>query len=151
MAIRHRRRGGGMILISWAVIIIVGFLGINGAVLAIVACETTIGKVGIAIASIVVAFGICSLTFWQLYYTESGKRAQKTFHSEVDGGLYRVVKVYDMQGEQIAEYQGKFDIEEHQIEGVTKIKFDCGGERHIICCSTGTVIIDELNESEAEE
>ena len=138
-------------ILSWAVIIIVGFLGINGAVCALLFCETTIGRVGLATASIVVAFSLCSLTFWQLYYTESGKRAQKTFHSEVEGGLYRVVKVYDMQGEQIAEYKGKFDLEEHQTDGVTKIKFDSGGKRHIIYCSTGTVIIDESNESEVEK
>jgi len=138
-------------ILSWVLIIIVGLLGIGGAVSAIVFCETMGGKVGIAIASIVVAFGLCGLTFWHLYYTESGKRAQKTFHSEVGGGLYRVVKVYDMQGEQIAEYKGKFDLEEHQTDGVTKIKFDSGGKRHIIYCSTGTVIIDESTESEAEE
>lgn len=138
-------------ILSWVLIIIVGFLGIGGAVCSIVFCETTCGKVGIAIASIVVAFGICGLTFWHLYYTESGKRAQKTFHSEIEGGLYRVVKVYDMQGEQIAEYKGKFDVEEQQTDGVTKIKFDSGGKRHIIYCSTGTVIIDESTESEIEE
>lgn len=138
-------------ILSWVFIIIVGLLGIGGAVYAIVFCETTGGKVGIAIASIVIALGICGLTFWHLYYTESGKRAQKTFHSEVGGGLNRVVKVYDMQGEQIAEYKGKFDLEEQQTDGVTKIKFDNGGKRHIIYCSTGTVIIDESTESEVEE
>lgn len=138
-------------ILSWVLIIIVGLLGIGGAISAIVFCETTVGRVGIAITSIVVAFGLCGLTFWQLYYTESGKRAQKTFHSEVGGGLYRVVKVYDMQGEQIAEYKGKFDLEERQTDGVTKIKFDNGGKRHIIYCSTGTVIIDESTESEVEE
>ena len=136
---------------SWSLIIIVGLLGIGGAILSIILCETTSGKVGLAITSIVVAFGLCGLTFWQLYYTESGKRAQKTFQSEVGGGLYRVVKVYDMQGEQIAEYKGKFDLEEQQTDGVTKIKFDNGGKRHIIYCSTGTVIIDESTESEVEE
>lgn len=138
-------------ILSWVCIIIVGLLGIGGAVSAIVFCETRVVKVGVAIASIVVAFGLCGLTFWHLYYTESGKRAQKSFHSEVGGGLYRIVKVYDMQGEQISEYRGKFDIEENQTDGVTKIKFDNGGKRHIIYCSTGTVIIDESTESEIEE
>lgn len=137
-------------ILSWVVIIIVGLLGIGGAVCAVAFCETMGGKVGITMASIVVAFGLCGLTFWHLYYTESGKRAQKTFHSEVGGGLHRVVKVYDMQGEQIAEYHGKFDLEEQQTDGVTKIKFDNGGKRHIIYCSTGTVIIDESAESEVE-
>lgn len=126
-------------ILSWVLIIIVGLLGIGGAILAIVFCETTIGKVGNAITSIVIASGLCSLTFWTFW------------QSEVEGDLYRVVKVYDMQGEQIAEYKGKFDLEEQQTDGVTKIKFDNDGKRHIIYCSTGTVIIDESTESEVEE
>ena len=129
---------------TWIGIAFFMLCGIGGAIVAIVCCESTAGRVGVATACIVVALAICGLMFWHLYYTESGKRAQKTFHSEVGGGLYRIVKVYDMQGEQIAEYKGKFDVEENQTEGVTKIKFDVGGERHIIYCSTGTVIIDEV-------
>lgn len=138
-------------ILSWIVIILVGLAGIGGAVIAITCYSTTFGRVGLAMVSIVVAFGLCGLTFWHLYYTESGKRAQKSFHSEAGGGLHRVVKVYDMQGEQIAEYKGKFDLEEQQTDGVTKIKFDNNGKRHIIYCSTGTVIIDELTESEVQE
>ena len=76
-------------------------------------------------------------------HTESGKRALKTWDSEKSGGLNRTVTVYDMQGEEIAKYQGKFDIEESQNEGVVKIKFDMDGKRHIIYAQTGTVLIDE--------
>jgi len=130
-------------IITW-ILILMMLCGIGWAVFAILECETKVGKIGIAVASIIIAISLSGVLFWHLYYTESGKRAQKTFHSEVDGGLYRIVKVYDMQGEQIAEYKGKFDIEENQTDGVTKIKFDLGGERHIIYCSTGTVIIDEI-------
>lgn len=124
-------------ILSWVLIIIVGLLGMGGAILAIVFCETTIGKVGNATTSIVIAFGL--LTFWTFW------------QPEVEGDLYKVVKVYDMQGEQIAEYKGKFDLEEQQTNEVTKIKFDNDGKRHIIYCSTGTVIIDESIESEVEE
>lgn len=126
-------------ILSWILIIIVGLLGMGGAILAIVFCETTIGKVGNATTSIVIAFGLCSLTFWSFW------------QPEVEGDLYKVVKVYDMQGEQIAEYKGKFDLEEQQTNEVTKIKFDNGDKRHIIYCSTGTVIIDESIESEVEK
>ena len=90
-----------------------------------------------------VAVVLCGLLVWHLYGTESGKRAQKSFKSEVSGGLTRTVKVYDMEGELLHEYEGKFDIEEQQEEGVVKVKFDCDGKRHIIYCSTGTVVIDE--------
>ncbi len=138
-------------IITWILIILTMLCGIGGAIFAILECDTKAGKIGIAVASIIIAIGLSGLLFWHLYYTESGKRAQKSFHSEVGGGLYRIVKVYDMQGEQIAEYKGKFDIEENQTDGVTKIKFDLGGERHIIYCSTGTVIIDEIPASKDGE
>ena len=131
-------------IFTWILIVLFLACGIGGAVCSIVFCESRAGKIGVAAASIIVALALCGLLFWHLYYTEGGKRAQKTFHSEVSGGLYRVVKVFDMQGEQIAEYKGKFDIDEYQTDGVTKIKFDVSGERHIIYCSTGTVIIDEI-------
>lgn len=131
-------------IFTWILIVLFLACGIGGAVCSIVFCESRAGKIGVATASVVVALALCGLLFWHLYYTESGKRTQKTFRSEVGGGLYRVVKVYDMQGEQIAEYKGKFDVAESYTEGVTKIKFDVGGERHIVYCSTGTVIIDEV-------
>lgn len=76
-------------------------------------------------------------------HTESGKRALKTWDSEKGGGLNRTVTVYDMQGEEVAKYQGKFDVEESQNGGVVKIKFDIDGKRHIIYAQTGTVLIDE--------
>lgn len=76
-------------------------------------------------------------------HTESGKRSLKTWDSNKGGGLNRTVTVYDMQGEEVAKYQGKFDVEESQNEGVVKIKFDINGKRHIIYAQTGTVLIDE--------
>ena len=76
-------------------------------------------------------------------HTESGKRGLKTWESETGGGLNRTVIVYDIQGEEIIRYSGKFDIEESSQEGVVKIKFDDNGKRHIIYAQTGTVLIDE--------
>ena len=75
--------------------------------------------------------------------TESGKRGLKTWESETDGGLNRTVIVYDIKGEEIVRYSGKFDIEESSNNGIVKIKFDDNGKRHIIYAQTGTVLIDE--------
>ena len=75
--------------------------------------------------------------------TESGKRSLKTWQSETTGGIDRTVTVYDINGEEIAKYTGRFDVEESSQEGVVKIKFDCDGKRHIIYAQTGTVLIDE--------
>lgn len=96
---------------------------------------------------LVVTWIICvafsGLLIWFMYFTETGKRGQKSLESNTSGGLNRTVKVYDMQGELIAEYKGKFDVAESATEGITKVKFDCDGKRHIIYGSTGTIIIDE--------
>lgn len=75
--------------------------------------------------------------------TESGKRHVKSWESETTGGIDRTVMVFDINGEEVAKYQGRFDIEESSQDGVVKIKFDCNGKRHIIYAQTGTVLIDE--------
>lgn len=76
-------------------------------------------------------------------HTESGKRGLKSWQSETSGGIDRTVTVYDINGEEVAKYTGRFDVEEISQEGVVKIKFDCEGKRHIIYAQTGTVLIDE--------
>lgn len=80
--------------------------------------------------------------------TESGKRNLKTWQSETSGGIDRTVTVYDINGEEVAKYTGRFDVEESSQEGVVKIKFDCDGKRHIIYAQTGTVLIDENEEDQ---
>lgn len=90
--------------------------------------------------SIIVALAICVALAWFLYGTESGSRALKDFQSDVGGGIERTVTVYDMEGDVIAEYSGKFDVESDN----EKIKFDDeDGKRHIIYFTTGTITIDE--------
>lgn len=81
--------------------------------------------------------------------TESGKRSVKSWQSETSGGIDRTVTVFDVDGEEIAKYTGRFDVEESSQEGVVKIKFDNQGKRHIIYAQTGTVLIDE-NEADQE-
>ena len=68
-------------------------------------------------------------------------RACKDYRSDVGGGLYRTVKVYDIDGDLVAEYTGKFDIE---TDHATYILWDDEmGKRHIIYFSTFNIIIDE--------
>lgn len=130
----------------WVCIILVGLLGVFSTVYIGVSynARNKNKKLALMASCIVAAILIICALHWILYSTESGERMQKSFKSQTDGGLYRIVRVYDMQGEQIAEYKGKFDVAEDNLEGVTKIKFDSDGKRHIIYSSTGTVIIDEI-------
>lgn len=55
-------------------------------------------------------------------------RGWKTLGSDLGGGLYRTVKVYDYNGNLLAEYEGKIDIEEAE----SKVFFDVNGKRIII-------------------
>ncbi len=81
--------------------------------------------------------------FW-LYGTEGGARAQKSFQSDTGGGLTRVVTVYDMEGEKIGEYEGKFDVDANAERIIFDIPREDGTSKRVqIWSSTGTVIIEE--------
>ena len=76
----------------------------------------------------------------------SCRRSIVDMKSDLGGGLERTINVYTANGDLIATYKGKFDIEENTSEGIVKVKFDMNGERHIIYGSTGTIVIDEIPE-----
>lgn len=81
--------------------------------------------------------------FW-LYGTEGGSRAQKTWDSETAGGLTRVVRVYDMEGDLIATYEGKFDVDANDQRIIFDIPQSDGSSKRVqIWSSTGTVVIEE--------
>ena len=81
---------------------------------------------------------------WYFSSTEEGKRTIKDFTSNVSGGIPRQVKVYDFSGKLIEEYEGTFDIETNHDNYL--LFDDESGLRHIIYFTTGTVIIDELEQ-----
>lgn len=92
------------------------------------------------IATVVITSAICGGILWYLYGTEAGERAIKDTKSNIEGGIERIVTVYDIEGEIIEQYEGKFDVS-YDSE---RIKFDDeNGKRHVIYYTTGTVIIDE--------
>ena len=66
-----------------------------------------------------------------------GSQTQK---SNFEGGIEREVRVYDVDGELIQSYAGKFDV----VHDENRILFDDeDGKRHVIYYPTGTIIIDE--------
>lgn len=78
---------------------------------------------------------------WWYGNTESGKQAYKTQTSNINGGIEKTVEVYDSTGNLIKQYSGKYDID-YKYD---KIIFnDENGKRHVICYTTGTVIVDEI-------
>ena len=78
---------------------------------------------------------------WYYTGTGAGKRAIKTQQSNFGGGIERRITVYDVEGDVIAKYEGRFDIEYDD----DRILFDDEeGLRHIIYYPTGNVIVDEV-------
>lgn len=102
--------------------------------------ENRTSTIAAAITSVLLILAL--LIGMRAYYhrTESGKRALKTWHSEIHEGIDRQVRVYDVEGELIAEYEGKFDID---YDDDRIIFDDQDGKRHVIYYPTGTVIVDE--------
>lgn len=95
------------------------------------------------VVGLIVSGLVLGIMMWYFGNTASGKRAIKTQRSDFDDGLKRTISVYDIEGDLIKEYSGKFDI---GYDG-NKILFDDeNNKRHIIYYPTGTVIIDEIGE-----
>ena len=79
---------------------------------------------------------------WYYGNTASGARAIKTQESNFNMGIERKVTVYDVEGDIIKVYEGKFDVTYDN----DRILFDDEkGLRHIIYYPTGTVVIDEVS------
>lgn len=70
---------------------------------------------------------LCSM-FWYYNNTASGQRALVDQKSELNNGIERVINVYTANGDLIATYQGKIDIDTNDGG---YIKFDFEGKRYI--------------------
>ena len=102
--------------------------------------ETISGRIMSIIFSIVLIFIVLSAMLFYYNATASGKRAFKSQKAELENGIERVVTVYDMEGDVIKVYDGKFDIAYDN----DRILFDDEqGKRHVIYYPTGTVTVDE--------
>lgn len=118
------------------IVIVVATLGGLCALLS----ETTSGRALSLTISMVLIFIILGAMLFYYNATASGKRAFKSQKSELENGIERVVTVYDMEGDVIKVYDGKFDITYDN----DRILFDDEqGKRHVIYYPTGTVTVDE--------
>lgn len=89
---------------------------------------------------VLVAFTLVALSF-SLTGCASWSRIGKNVKSEVDNGLKREIKVYNVDGKVIFSQKGKFDIkyEDHDLQYV-----DSHNLKHNIYIGSGTVVVDEL-------
>lgn len=129
---------GGWVVITFGVLVLVG-----GTTFGAIIChddEIAAGVTCIILSLIIGAICVMSPLF--MAHTESGKRAYKDQQSNFNNGIERIVEVYDVSGDLIKTYEGRFDVET-SAEG-KYIKFDDeNGKRHMIYYTTGTVIIEE--------
>lgn len=131
-----------MTIVAWIGFVIVALILIIVGLSAGVSLgdgETAPVVVGL-LCGVIASAIILGFMLWYFGNTEKGKRAMKTQESNLNGGIERTVKVYDINGEIVAEYEGKFDVDHNQ----SRIIFDDeNGKRHIIYYNMATVIIDE--------
>lgn len=125
---------------GWILFIIIAFLIFILCFGIALGVDERIGYVIATIISVLLIFAIGLGMHWYYNNTASGKRAFKSQESNFKDGIERTVKVYDVNGQLITEYDGKFDITYDN----DRILFDDEkGKRHVIYYPTGTVIIDE--------
>ena len=122
-------------------IVIGGIVLISGIALSIYAfCAEDISfGIGILIASLILA-AVCIVSPIVYMQTESGQRALNDQKSNFGDGIERTVTVYDINGEIIEQYSGKFDVE---TTSEYIIFDDENDKRHMIYFTTGNVIITE--------
>ena len=100
--------------------------------------------VGWGIAAIVAGLLLSIGTAYWLYGTEAGARALKSFQSTTGGGLTRVVSVYDMEGDLLNEYEGKFDVDANEKRVLFDMPQPDGTYKRVqIWSATGTITIEE--------
>lgn len=121
--------GATVVILGFVYIAEVGFIHLGG------------------IAAIFVGLAISiSSGFW-LYGTDSGARALESgtsiFHPSTRSGATKVVTIYNMEGEKVAQYEGKlFDVNERRI--IFDVSQPDGSYKRIQIWSTaGTVTIKE--------
>lgn len=103
-------------------------IAIAGVFIGVGVVDSVAGKVLTAIISVVLIVGLLFGMRWYYANTASGQRAIVDQRSELNSGLERTVTVYTADGNVIASYSGKIDIESNDGG---YIKFDFEGKRYI--------------------
>lgn len=113
---------------GWFVFIMLAMMIALAGYFAMMLCNSTAGKC----ATIAIAiFLILAMLFGMLWFyknTASGQRALTDQKSNMNNGLERTVKIYTANGDTIATYSGKIDIDTNDGGYV---KFDFDGKRYI--------------------
>ncbi|WP_195486618.1 hypothetical protein [Lacticaseibacillus paracasei] len=90
-------------------------------------------KLTLFLASLMLIFSLSGCASWN--------RFTKNIGSDVNNGLPRRIRVYNVDGKVIFDQKGKFDIDykDHDVQYI-----DQKNRKHNIYIGSGTVIVDEL-------
>lgn len=113
---------------GWATFILCAIaILLIGIALAVAADDKLWSSISIII-SVILTVALFTGMRWYYNSTGSGQRAMIDQKSNLSGGIERVVNVYTANGDKIATYEGKIDLDTNDGG---YIKFDFNGKRYI--------------------
>ena len=117
-----------MTIAGWIGFAILAVVFLIGGATVFISLETKMGKIAVLIVTVVLILALLFGMRWYFQNTASGQRALIDSKSELNNGIDRTVTVYTANGEIIAQYSGKIDIEGNDGGYVL---FDFDGKRYI--------------------
>ena len=112
---------------GWVVFAVIAICLILGAICGAVLCENIAARIMAPILCALATIGLLVGMLWYFGNTASGQRAMVDQKSDLGNGLDRIVRVYTANGDIIAEFEGKIDIEGNDGGYVL---FDYDGKRY---------------------
>lgn len=117
-----------MTIAAWVIVIMVCVLTLPIAIWIVYDSDLKLWQNVIIIAvAIAICMGTYGLGRWYCTSTASGRRAVTDQRSNLSNGIERTITVYTADGQVIAKYEGKIDIEMKE----DYVKFDWNGKRYI--------------------
>ena len=117
-----------MTIAGWVVFALLAFIIVAIAVAVFMTCDSIATKSISIIVGVILIFALLFGMFWYFNNTASGQRALLDQKSDFNNGIERTVTVYTANGEVIAQYTGKIDID---TNNGGYVKFDFDGKRYI--------------------
>lgn len=116
-----------MTIAGWFLFISLSLIALLVGLFMAFVIENIAGKIVSIIVALLVILGLFFGMHWYFQNTASGQRALTDQKSNLDNGLERTVTIYTADGEIIAQYTGKIDIEGNDGGYVL---FDYEGKRY---------------------
>lgn len=117
-----------MTINGWIGFVLLAICILGAGIFGVVYCDSVSGKILSGLLSVIVCVGVLLGMLWYFNCTASGQRAITDQKSDFANGLNRTVTVYTADGNVIAQYEGKIDID---MNDGGYVKFDFEGKRYI--------------------